>query len=149
MPKLSWDPEFTSKAVSSCFPGTLTSFWFYLGLQRKPRIELIWDERFCPVWTQGIQDCYWDHKAVMNTLWMWTDVFQMAHVSQTSCYIGIKSLLSLLKIESSPIVMWNPGHKEACRKAGNYINLNSPLLSFASSSSTTSQDAAGYRNEYL
>lgn len=61
---------------------------------------------------------------------------------------GIKSVLSLLKIKSCPFVLWNPGQKEVCRKAGNYISLNSPLLSLASSSSTTPQDAAGYRNEY-
>lgn len=73
----------------------------------------------------------------------------MAHLNQTSCYIGIKSVLSLLKIKSSPFVLWNLGQKEVCRKAGNYISLDSPLLSFASSSSTTSQDAAGYRNECL
>lgn len=53
----------------------------------------------------------------------------MAHVNQTSCYIGIKAVLSLMKIKSSPFVLWNPGQKEVYRKAGNYIILNSPLLS--------------------
>lgn len=72
----------------------------------------------------------------------------MAPVNQASYYIAIKAVLSLMKIKSSPFVLWNPGQKEVCGKAGNYISLNSSL-SLASSSSTTSQNAAACRIEYF
>lgn len=73
----------------------------------------------------------------------------MAHMNQSSGYIGIKAVLSLMKIKIFSFVLGNPGQKEVCGKAGNYVNLNSPLLCLASNSSTTSQDAAAYRNEYF
>lgn len=149
MPKLSWDAEFTSKAVSSCFPGTLTPFWFLLGTPEEALNRINLRQEILPcVLPRGLRIFI----EVTRQSWICIEYEQLSKWpmwTRIAAILALTSVFSLLKMKSSPFFMWDPGQKEVWRRAEKDISLNSALLLIANSSSISSLDTAGYRNEFV